>query len=138
MAPDNIFLETQEHLFAKGKNFPVAMLAYEVKSCNDARRYGVLTLDGSRVTHCEEKPNEPLSTIVRTACELWKPKIFNLLSDWIKIGETDKTGSFIQYLIQLEIDVRAFRVRGEWRDIGDKYTLEETKKLWKQKYAQEQ
>ena len=130
IAPDNIFLETQEHIFDNGRDFPVTMLAYNVRSYEDARKYGVLTLENSKVTHCEEKPKKPLSTKVRTACELWKPKIFNMLNDWIKIGDTYKAGNFIQYVIQSGIDVRAFGVKGEWKDIGNKYDLEETRRLW--------
>ncbi len=138
VAPDNIFFETQEHIFNNAGDSYVKMLTYDVKSFESATKYGVLTLSDSRVIHCEEKPQKPASTIVRTACELWQPDIFNMLGDWVGTGETDKVGRFIQYLIQSGIDVKSCPVRGDWKDIGTKYDLKQTRKLWKQKTVQEQ
>ena len=82
-----------------------------------ARQLGVVQLDGHKIVRFDEKPDEPKSTLVATACYLLPTRVFPLLSDFVRKGEFDNLGSFIAYLTNVD-EVHAYVFAELWFDIG--------------------
>jgi glucose-1-phosphate thymidylyltransferase len=51
-----------------------------LKQVEDARRFGVATVDGDRVTAIEEKPSQPRSDLAVTGCYLYDGRVFDIVS----------------------------------------------------------
>ena len=49
-------------------------------SLQDARRFGVATIEGDRITGIVEKPAEPLSDLVVTGCYMYDHRVFDIIS----------------------------------------------------------
>ncbi|GGJ12650.1 glucose-1-phosphate thymidylyltransferase [Halobellus salinus] len=94
------------------------LAAYDVGSKERAKSYGLVQLDGDRVTEFEEKPDNPQSTLVSIACYAFPagtlPKFDTYLSDG---NNPDEPGWFLQWL-QTRGPVHAFTFDGAWFDIG--------------------
>jgi len=117
VAPDNIFTRNQDELitgFIKGAR----MAAYETDSLMNAKKYGVLELSSNKIISCCEKPTNPKSKIIRTSCEIWDQEVFLMISKWIDKNDPDKVGDFINFLINQNIRIESFIIKGEWIDMG--------------------
>ncbi len=90
--------------------------AYNLKSLEDAKKFGVLSVRGDRVIKFREKPEKPDSTLVNTMCMVIPFKFFSLLFEFVKIHQ-DNPGSFVEYLIK-KTTVNAFITNKAWFDIG--------------------
>ena len=94
------------------------LAAYDVGSKERAKSYGLVQLDGDRVTQFEEKPDDPQSTLVSIACYAFPagtlPEFDTYLSDG---NNPDEPGWFLQWL-QTRGPVYAFTFDGAWFDIG--------------------
>lgn len=117
IASDNYFeFDLREFISAyDGKNTLVAV--HDLGDKSKASQFGVVKLDGSRITEFEEKPTKPESSLIAIACYIFPPRVFPTLSKYCEQGERDNLGSFISYLIDQE-EVRAYMFRGVWFDIG--------------------
>ncbi|HIE17510.1 MAG TPA: nucleotidyltransferase family protein [Dehalococcoidia bacterium] len=98
-----------------GKNTLVAV--HDLGDPSRASQFGVVKLEGSRITEFEEKPTRPKSSLIAIACYIFPPRVFPVLSMYCKQGERDNLGSFISYLIHQE-EVHAYTFTGLWFDIG--------------------
>ena len=94
------------------------LAAYDVGSKERAKSYGLVQLDGDRVTDFQEKPDDPQSTLVSIACYAFPagtlPEFDTYLSDG---NNPDEPGWFLQWL-QTRGPVHAFTFDGAWFDIG--------------------
>jgi glucose-1-phosphate thymidylyltransferase len=103
--------------FFEQKGTP-ALAAYDVGSRQKARSYGLVELDGDRVTNFQEKPDDPNSTLVSIATYAFPASVLPLFEEYLAAGENpDEPGWFIQWL-QSRQDVHAFTFDGAWFDIG--------------------
>lgn len=94
------------------------LAAYDVGSYDRAKSYGIVTLEDTRVTGFEEKPDRPESTLVSIACYGFTRSALARLDEYLQDGNNpDEPGWFIQWLYQKE-PVHAFTFDGAWYDIG--------------------
>ncbi|GAF75986.1 unnamed protein product [marine sediment metagenome] len=107
----------------KGNNI-VAL--YDLKSIQKARSYGVATVDeGMRIIDFVEKPENPPSTLVSTACYMLSSEGVRSILTYLDKGENpDTIGFFIKWLIKRE-RVFGFVFSGKWFDIGSLESLKE-------------
>jgi glucose-1-phosphate thymidylyltransferase len=117
IASDNYFeLDLRQFIDAyNGKDTLVAV--YDIGDKGKASRYGVVQLDEHRITELVEKPAQPKSSLIATACYIFPPRIFPLLSQFCARGKKDNLGNFIAYLIETD-EVHAYTFSELWFDIG--------------------
>ncbi len=95
-----------------------ALAAYDVRSRERAKEYGLVELDGDRVVDFQEKPDDPNSTLVSIACYAFPAHTLDRLDEYLASGNNpDEPGWFIQWL-QAREPVYAFTFDGAWFDIG--------------------
>jgi glucose-1-phosphate thymidylyltransferase len=92
---------------------------YDLKSKEKARLYGVVSINhDGRIIDFQEKPGEPQSTLVSTACYAFTKKgVKNILRYLDEGNDPDKMGHLIEWLHKND-DVFGFVFRGLWFDIG--------------------
>ncbi|MFC2035027.1 sugar phosphate nucleotidyltransferase [Chloroflexota bacterium] len=90
---------------------------YDIGEKAKARHFGVVQLHGYKIIEFDEKPVEPESTLVATACYLLPARVFPMLSEFIQKHEADNLGSFIVYLTNVD-EVHAYTFSEPWLDIG--------------------
>ena len=94
------------------------LVAYDVGSRERAKSYGLVQLDGDRVTDFQEKPQDPESTLVSIACYAFPAETLPEFDTYLSDGNNpDEPGWFLQWL-QTRGAVHAFTFDGAWFDIG--------------------
>lgn len=99
---------------------------YDLKSIQKARSYGVARVDEEiRIIDFVEKPENPPSTLVSTACYMLSTEGVKSIITYLDKGENpDAIGFFIKWLIKRE-RVFGFVFSGKWFDIGSLESLKE-------------
>ena len=117
IASDNYFgLDLLQFISAyNGKNVLVA--TYDIGDKTKANQFGVAQVDGRKIIEFEEKPIEPKSSLVATACYILPQRIFPLLSQYCSEGKRDNLGNLIAYLVDID-EVHAYPFSDLWFDIG--------------------
>ena len=107
--------------FASRNKPNTTIAAYRLKDIKDAKKYGVLKIDGNnRVTEFKEKPAKPNSPLV-AMCLYYIPETqLSLVSVYMKFKKykTDATGKYIDWLRE-KADIYCYVFKGAWYDIGD-------------------
>jgi glucose-1-phosphate thymidylyltransferase len=116
---DNIFQEDiSPYVEAFARQGDGAKLLLKRVSVDDARRFGVATIDGQRIIRIEEKPLQPASDLVVTGCYLYDTTVFDIIGDLVPSarGELEITDVNNTYIArgQMTFDV----LRGWWADAG--------------------
>lgn len=124
---DNLFefdLRDLIYYFREKKGNVVAL--YDLESIQKARSYGVAKVDEEmRIIGFVEKPENPPSTLVSTACYMLSKEGVRSISTYLDKGENpDAIGFFIKWLIKRE-RVFGFVFSGKWFDIGSLESLKE-------------
>lgn len=118
---DNLFEGSLESYvqFSRGKAPAVTIGVYDVRSLEDARRFGVAGIDArGRINFFEEKPVKPRSTLIAMCLYYLPKKSLGLIADYLlESGKSDTAGDYIRWLYQ-KIDVYGFPFLGKWYDIG--------------------
>ena len=96
----------------KGKSV-VALSDYEEKVLI-AGRLGCVLLDDGKVVDFEEKPEDPKSSLVATACYIVAKKDFGKL----KKVKGDRLGHVIGHLVE-NSEVRGYIIKGRWFYVGN-------------------
>jgi glucose-1-phosphate thymidylyltransferase len=109
--------------------------AVAVHDCGDlelATHYGVVELDADdRLLGFEEKPSEPRSSLVATACYLYHSEHLPLVERYLADGNPpDQPGRLIAWLYARE-RVYGYRFTGAWFDIGNPEQLLEADNRWR-------
>ncbi len=99
---------------------------YDIEDKDRAKRFGVVRLNGRRITEFYEKPLQPVTSLIAIGCYIVPARTLEHLSDCC-INHKDNLGDFIAYLIQKE-DVYAYTFKGTWFDIGTTDSYEEAKR----------
>jgi len=111
---------------------------YDVGDLELAKRYGVVLLEGDRVVSFQEKPAEPQSTLVSTGVYAFPERVMGLLDEYLRNGNRDSPGYFIQWLLSRGEPIKAYRFSEYWYDIGsaDSY-LEALRTLLRESHIEE-
>ena len=118
IAGDNLMgFDVAEFLdFYESKDTPT-IAAYDVGSREKATSYGLVALDGDRVTDFQEKPDDPKSTLVSICCYAFPADSVRFQEYLSGDNNPDEPGWFIEWLQRTEA-VHAFTFDGAWFDIG--------------------
>lgn len=89
-----------------------------VKDVQDPERFGVVTLEGDRVTSVEEKPKKPKSALVATGCYLYDARCFDVIKGLAPSprGELEITDVSRWYMERGELTATV--LTKEWIDAG--------------------
>ena len=132
VAGDNLFSESLGAYggFCRSKMAPVLGI-YDVGSLEQAKKYGVVDLDGEgRIVRFEEKPKQPASTLIGIALYYYPKNVVPLIKQYITEGNNpDQPGRLVQWLYP-RTPVYTWTVPGLWYDIGSKETLEEANRIF--------
>lgn len=117
IASDNYFeFDLAKFISAyNGKSTLVAV--YDIGDRNKASQFGVVQLEGHKIVKLDEKPPDPESSLIATACYILAPRIFSLLSQYCSTGKRDNLGSFIAHLVSKD-KVHAYTFTELWFDVG--------------------
>jgi glucose-1-phosphate thymidylyltransferase len=89
-----------------------------LKQVADARRFGVATIDGDRITKIEEKPERPETDMAVTGCYMYDNRVFDIISTLRPSarGELEITDVNNNYIAagKLQYDI----LNGWWTDAG--------------------
>ncbi len=130
---DNLFEFDLTKLFDffKEKKAPVIAL-YDVRDKSlAAGKYGVVEVDDAdKIINIEEKPNEPKTTLVSTACYIFTKEVVEELKKQLEEGKNpDNIGEFLGWLIKSK-DLFGVIFKEKWFDIGSKDQLKEADIEW--------
>ena len=118
---DNLFESSLDLYvqFSRKKAPAVTIGVYDVRSLEDARRFGVVGVDArGRINFFEEKPVKPRSTLIAMCLYYLPKKSLGHIGDYLlESGKSDTAGDYIRWLYQ-KTDVFGFPFRGKWYDIG--------------------
>ena len=132
VAGDNLFSESLGAFgeYCRKKNAPVLGI-YDVGSLDQAKKYGVVDLDGEgRIVRFEEKPKQPASTLIGIALYFYPRNVAPLIGQYLAEGNNpDQPGRLVQWLYP-RLPVYTWTVPGLWYDIGSKETLEEADRIF--------
>jgi len=134
VAGDNLFSESLADFgkFCTERKQPV-LGVYDVGTPEEAKKYGVIAVDGSGViTSFEEKPAEAKTTLAGIALYYYPAEVVASVATYLAAGNNpDQPGRFIQWLYQ-RTPVATWLVPGTWFDVGSKETLEEANRIFAQ------
>jgi glucose-1-phosphate thymidylyltransferase len=131
IAGDNLFRESLAGFIDYAGKTEATVGVHHVTDSKAIKKYGVVTVDADGViTHFEEKPKEPKSSLAAIALYFYSKKVLPLFTTYIAAGNNpDQPGLFLQWLYPRK-PVNTFQITGQWLDIGSKETLEEANKLF--------
>jgi glucose-1-phosphate thymidylyltransferase len=97
------------------------------------KKYSAIKTDAAGViTHFEEKPEKPETTLTGIALYYFAAETLDLFTTYIAAGNNpDQPGRFIQWLYTRR-PVKTYQVKGTWYDIGSKETLGEANQIFAQ------
>jgi glucose-1-phosphate thymidylyltransferase len=117
IASDNYFEFDLRRFIAAYNSKNTLVAVCDIGGKDKASQYGVVQMDGSRITELEEKPAQPKSSLIAIACYIFPPRIFPLLFQCCARGKRDNLGNFISYLIETD-EVHAYTFSETWFDVG--------------------
>ena len=131
VAGDNLFSEPLTEFAAHAKGSAATLATYDVGDLEAMKKYSAIRTDAEGViTHFEEKPAKPETTLTGIALYYFAPETLELFTTYIAAGNNpDQPGRFIQWLYTRQ-PVKTYQIKGTWYDIGSKETLEEANKIF--------
>jgi glucose-1-phosphate thymidylyltransferase len=132
VAGDNLFSESLAGFVACAKKTEATVAVYDVGDTEAIKKYGNITIDADGIiTHFEEKPEKPRSTLAAIAVYYYSPEVLSLVTTYLAAGNNpDQPGRFVQWL-HTRKPVKAFEIKGKWLDIGSKETLKEADEIFR-------
>ena len=133
VAGDNLFSEPLADFAAHARGSAATIATYDVGNLEAMKKYSAIKTDAEGVlTHFEEKPEKPESTLTGIALYYFAAETLELFTTYIVAGNNpDQPGRFIQWLFPRR-PVKTYQIKGTWYDIGSKETLEEANKIFAQ------
>lgn len=132
LAGDNLIEFSLRDFYERFKENGKSLIAvYDIRDIEKVRnRYGVVVLDDEKVVDFQEKPSEPKSTIKSFLCYLFKPGVRDLLNEYLREGNPDASGYFIEWLC-LRDNIYAYDVGfSNVYDIGSLEGLESVRRAF--------
>lgn len=123
LTSDNYFDFPLSHFLLQGlHHLPNPVIGtYNVRSTDEARKFGVVTTDERHiVTSFVEKPERPESAAINVGAYLLPAGAHETVYDYLRTdpSRTDRIGDFIGWLSKNQ-DALAVQFEGIWTDIGD-------------------
>lgn len=100
----------------------------EVPDLHAARKFGVVQLQGDRVTSFEEKPEKPKSKIVSAGFLSLGKDLIPKLQKFAE-QEPDALGGIFPELLKEKVKIDAYQTKGDWFDVGSFETYLEAHKI---------
>lgn len=137
IAGDNLFSFSLNEFLNHYSGSPL-IAVYDVGDFELAKRYGVVVLEENRVIDFQEKPPNPKSTLISTGVYAFPKEIMARIDEYLRDGNRDSPGYFIQWLLSDGVDIYAYKFDNYWYDIGssDSY-LEALRTLLKESHIEE-
>jgi glucose-1-phosphate thymidylyltransferase len=131
IAGDNLFTEPLTKFVEAARKTVATVGVYDVGDLAAIKKYGAVeTDDAGVITHFEEKPSEPKTTLAAIALYYYAREILPLFTTYVAAGNNpDQPGRFLQWLYPRK-PIHTFQITGRWLDIGSKETLEEANKTF--------
>lgn len=131
VAGDNLFSEPLTDFVVAAQGSVATLATYDVGDLEAMKKYSAIKTDEEGIiTHFEEKPEKPETTLTGIALYYFAPETLELFTTYIAAGNNpDQPGRFIQWL-HTRRPVKTYQLKGTWYDIGSKETLEEANKLF--------
>ncbi len=108
---------------------------YDVKSLDEAKRFGVVTLNGDKVVGFQEKPEHPRSTLISTGIYIFPRELLGKFKEYLNDkNNPDAPGYFVQWLIKYS-ELEAVVYKGKWFDVGTVDTYKKVFDMNLTKYA---
>ncbi|MFI0347698.1 MAG: nucleotidyltransferase family protein [Chthoniobacterales bacterium] len=124
VAGDNLFSQPVDAFAIAAQAHPATLALYDVGDLEAIKKYNnVATDEQGIITHFEEKPAHPTSTLTGIALYYYRADVLPLIHTYMEEGNNpDQPGRLIQWLYP-RIKVGTWEVPGTWFDIGSKETL---------------
>lgn len=124
VAGDNLFRAPLGGFIKIARKSQATVAVHNVGNLEAMKKYGAVTVDAEgTITHFEEKPEKPKSTLAAVALYYYSREILSLFTTYLAAGNNpDQPGLFLQWLYPRK-PVKTFEIKGEWLDIGSKETL---------------
>ncbi|MGH8092950.1 MAG: nucleotidyltransferase family protein [Chthoniobacterales bacterium] len=131
VAGDNLFSEPLTDFAASARGSLATLATYDVGDLEAMKKYSAITIDADGIiTHFEEKPTKPETTLSGIALYYFSPAALKLFANYIAEGNNpDQPGRFIQWLHTRQ-PVKTHQISGTWYDIGSKETLAEANRIF--------
>lgn len=119
VASDNLYDFSVKDVIAHFNEHRKPVVAfYDIGSLEEAKKFGIGTLEGHRIVSFEEKPIDPKSTLVSTAIYVLPKEMLGKFDEYLeKTGNSDKIGDFIKWL-SADTEVHGYVYKEKWHDIG--------------------
>ena len=120
VAGDNFHNFDLSKLISKSANSGKIVTAlHNIKDLEEAKRFGVVSLNGSIIAEFEEKPQNPKSTLISTCIYAIPKQHLAKFDEYIKNkNNPDSPGYFMQWLVKNKNEVHAVVYDDFWYDIG--------------------
>ncbi|MBU0614252.1 NDP-sugar synthase [Patescibacteria group bacterium] len=113
---DNYFEFSLEAYLNVAKDAPM-LAAYDIQDTEQAKKYGVVVVDGTRVLNFQEKPENPKSTLVGTCVYYFPKSVLEMVREAADITP-DKIGSVFEYFLSQGVEPQVFASKEYWNDVG--------------------
>lgn len=109
----------------------LTICVHPVDSFDDAKRFGVVEMDGDFIKAFHEKPQQPVSKLISTGIYLIPKESLHMVRKYLDDkNNPDAPGFFIQWLVENNVKIVGYQTSGKWFDIGTLATYEEVFKLY--------
>jgi len=131
IAGDNLFKASLTEFVEYASRTQATVAVHDVGNLEAMKKYGAVTIDAERtITHFEEKPEKPQSTLAAIALYYYSREVLPLFTTYLAAGNNpDQPGRFLQWLYPRK-PVKTFEIKGQWLDIGSKETLEKADEIF--------
>jgi len=113
---DNFFTFPVTDFLNKVSTQP-AIVAHDIGDREEAKKYGVVIADGHRIQGFQEKPTQPLSTLVGACFYFFPhahlPAVLETADDM-----PDRLGGIFERFLERGVEAHVFSFPGYWNDIG--------------------
>ncbi len=113
---DNVFSFSIDDFISRAGVDPM-LAVYDVKSLEEAKKYGVAVAEGESLIDFEEKPQAPRSTLVATCCFYVPQTAFGLLHE-LAAKTPDRLGGMFEHFLKNGLTPKVYTFDGYWNDIG--------------------
>jgi glucose-1-phosphate thymidylyltransferase len=113
---DNFFTFSIADFIAAAEGQPM-LAVYDIEDREGAKKYGVVIAEGNVVKSFQEKPDEPLSTLVGTCCYYFPAHALPTVTDMAE-QMPDRLGGVFEEFLKRGIESHIYTFKGYWNDIG--------------------
>jgi glucose-1-phosphate thymidylyltransferase len=122
---DNLFRQPLDGFVTFARQHGATVGVYDVGNLELIKKYNDIRVNSDgRITHFEEKPKHPTSTVTAICLYYYPARILPLIDQYVREGNnTDQPGRLVAWLHK-HTPTYAYPIRGKWLDIGDFESLE--------------